>query len=426
AVKAEIWEQTLGLVQDQYVETGHSPTPDMLEAIREELLSREIYQGLYTVAPGENAEDLVAEAFLEQPGGTRAEALYAEHPISIDTLAPAAPVGLMVEMPPSGAQLAWTANLEHDVTGYEVHSLTPGSSETALLASTAAPGTGLAQLSGPAPAMVQVRAVDAAGNAGPFSQALALEGMPMGGSAMAGAPQADTVLGGVLDSEVRLTAERSPYLLSETLTVAQGGVLYIEPGVTILAAERAAIIVDQGEIHALGQESAPITLTTQGAERHNGIVLDQASQAELVHMRITSATTGVTVRRCEASLKGLVIVGSSQAGIFLASGARPVIEGCRIEDNQGMGGLVIEGDVDPLIRANTFLNNQPFQVQCFTPREFDLRGNYWGSAQPPTECFLGNLALDPVLAEPGAAPDLAPPPSSPGLEVLNVNHGTRI
>ncbi|THB68699.1 MAG: hypothetical protein D6E12_06070, partial [Desulfovibrio sp.] len=74
AVKAEIWEQTLGLVQDQYVETGHSPTPDMLEAIREELHSREIYQGVYTVAPGENAENLVAEAFLEQPGGTRAEA----------------------------------------------------------------------------------------------------------------------------------------------------------------------------------------------------------------------------------------------------------------------------------------------------------------------------------------------------------------
>ncbi|MBC8394811.1 MAG: hypothetical protein H8E17_19865, partial [Deltaproteobacteria bacterium] len=69
--------------------------------------------------------------------------------------------------------------------------------------------------------------------------------------------------------------------------------------------------------------------------------------------------------------------------------------------NEGQGALVIEGEgLTPVIHNNTFENNNPFQVQSYTPLEIDLKNNYWGRSDPDQNWFLGQIVWKPFLPEP--------------------------
>ncbi len=64
---------------------------------------------------------------------------------------------------------------------------------------------------------------------------------------------------------------------------------------------------------------------------------------------------------------------------------------------------MIEGEgLAPVIRNNVFKNNNPFQVQSYTPLEIDLTGNYWGRSDPEADWFLGEVVWKPALAKPTA------------------------
>jgi len=66
-----------------------------------------------------------------------------------------------------------------------------------------------------------------------------------------------STLGGTLTGEVTLSAERSPYFVSGTVTVPAGSSLTIEPGVRFIIDSRGRFLV-RGKIQALGTEEAPI------------------------------------------------------------------------------------------------------------------------------------------------------------------------
>ena len=411
-IKAEIWAQTLAMVRQHYVETGHVPTTEMLEAIHAEFLTREIYQGEYVVSPGEEEQGLTATARLEQPGGSRSEALYAEHPIVIDTLAPAAPVNVAQKDSATGPVLTWTPNMESDVVGYEVHGNDSPLGELHPLAVVETNQVAMRDLAAHGMTNYRVRAVDSAGNRGPFSQTGGYSDVTdISVAPLAAAPAATpAVLGGVLDQDMHLTADSGPYVMQEDLHVVPGGVLRVDPGVTVRMSPGTTLYVAGGDILAQGSADAPVRFVPleQGAGpgSHGGLNLDSPGRAELRHVVVEYATVGVAVTGGEARLTSVDVSGSSQAGILLGQDSRPVIENCRIENNQGMGGLVVEGTgVAPLIRGNTFVNNAPFQVQCYTESQIDLRGNDWGQADPPLEWFLGNVLLDDSADAP--APSLA-------------------
>ena len=63
-----------------------------------------------------------------------------------------------------------------------------------------------------------------------------------------------------------------------------------------------------------------------------------------------------------------------------------------------MGAILLEGvGLSPIFRSNTFINNEPFQVQSYAPIQVDMSQNYWGNADPAAEGFLGDIVIMPVL-----------------------------
>ncbi|WP_457571191.1 right-handed parallel beta-helix repeat-containing protein, partial [Desulfovulcanus sp.] len=187
------------------------------------------------------------------------------------------------------------------------------------------------------------------------------------------------------------------------LIVRSGGVVYIEPGCEIKFLPDTSIQVLGGSFMAYGQKNKEIRLVPASENAPSGsfigLILDNAQKAILTRLIIQKAETGIRIKGCAPRITETKITKCAQAAIYLEDRAAPEISCSEIYDNQGMGGLLLEGEgLAPKIHNNIFINNEPFQVQSYTPLTIDLSNNYWGTQKINKELFLGeSIILDPIL-----------------------------
>ena len=179
-------------------------------------------------------------------------------------------------------------------------------------------------------------------------------------------------------------------------------ILYIEPGVEIMFAPGAGLTVNGGALLAYGHRDRPISLGPKAAGAQpgawQGVVLEGAGRVRLKHTRIDRADTGLKISNCAPEIHATTVTQSAQAGMLLLDNARPDVSCSIFQGNQGQGALVMEGaGLGPRFHDNVFENNDPFHVQSYAPLQMDLTGNFWGSATPPEEVFLGNILWKPAL-----------------------------
>ena len=92
-----------------------------------------------------------------------------------------------------------------------------------------------------------------------FVMSLGILGLMMGKELWA-----DTYVSGTITSNTTWTQVSSPYIATDTVTVAQGVALTIEPGVTVMFATETSLIVF-GTLIAIGNLTGTITFTGQSA-----------------------------------------------------------------------------------------------------------------------------------------------------------------
>jgi hypothetical protein len=405
-VKKALRVEVLDAIKKTYKETGHTLTPELIAAVEKELATRQIYEGHYTVEPNEEAYGLIAKAYLVNSAGIQNTSIDAAHFVDIDSLPPAMPAGAVAESLDEKIKLRWAASPEEDLAGYEVWQSASPLSGYALVKKTEKNETLVDNLVNFSKSYFQIRAVDRATNSGKFSKTI--EALPLPDPGLYDLPRPGPTLGGEINKKVLLVAEKNPYTVLSDVEVVQGGVLYVEPGVELLFAPDTALRVAGGDVLVYGQKAKPVQLVPKtmsgkpGAWR--GVVLDGAGRCALRHVVIKGADTGLTIADSAPTVASATITGCAQAGVYLQDRARPNITCSVLAGNEGQGGLVIEGEgVAPVIRNNVFENNQPFQVQSYTPIQIDLSGNYWGRSVPDADWFLGDLLFKPALSEPPAA-----------------------
>lgn len=408
--KAALQAELLERVKEQYSSTGHELTPALLQAVRDRLAQREVYEGSYTVQPGEEAKALLAKGSLAAADGGKATMIDAVTPVDIDAVPPRAPAGLRAEPLDRKVRLFWGGNREKDLAAYQVwasDSQLSGYRQLAVVETPAFTVTGLTNFQD---AWYKVMAVDRAGNVSEESHALRASASPVTG--LAGLPSPGPNLGGEITEKVVLEAAKNPFVVRQDLVIAPGGSLYIEPGVELRFTAGTSLRVEGGDILAFGRPDAPVRLVpAAGPDARpgtwRGVVLDGAVLASLTNVVIEGASTGLTVAQCAPELEALTITGSAQAGLHLKDYAKPSLTCSRIAGNGGMGGLVLEGKgLAPNIRQTTFADNQPFDVQSFVPVFIDLAGNWWGG-NDPAMTTIGLVQFAPPL---DAAPQACPQP----------------
>jgi hypothetical protein len=403
SVKQALKTEVLEAIKTTYADTGHTLTPELIDAIKQEMASREIYEGFYMVEPGEQAYGLMAKGYLVNEAGTQGTALDVANIVDIDGLPPQPAKDLIAESLDNKIKLSWAPNPDEDLAGYEVwSSSTPLSGYLKIKKSEVNEAVieGLANFNR---IYVQVRAVDKADNFGKFSAYI--EAVPLPEPGLYNLPQPGPALGGVIAGKILLVADKNPFTVLSDLMVTAGGVLYIEPGVEILFAPDTALNVSGGDFMAYGMGNKPIHFApkTSGSEpgAWRGVVLEDVNRSVLRHVNIEGAETGLIIDNSAPSIVSTKITRCSQAGLYLKDNAKPNITCSTFAGNEGQGGVVIEGEgLAPVIRNNIFKDNNPFQVQSYTPLEIDLTGNYWGRSEPESDWFLGEVVWKPALAQP--------------------------
>jgi len=402
-VKQALQTEVLETIKKNYKDTGHTLTPELIAAVKQEMASLEIYEGSYTVEPNEQAYGMMAKGYLVSAAGTQGTAIDAAHFVDIDGLPPKAVKDLLAESLDNKIKLSWAPNSEDDLVGYEIWTSSTPLSGYSLLTKSEKHEAVIEGLSNFTRIYVQVRAVDKAANIGAFSKHI--EAVPLPEPGLYSLPQPGPALGGIITAKVLLVADKNPYTVLSDLTIKPGGVLYLEPGVKILFAPDTALNVVGGDFLAYGKGDKPIQFGPQasGGEPGSwqGVVLEGAERSVLRHVTIEGAATGLTINNSAPSIAAVTVTRCSQAGLYLKDNAKPNITCSKFTGNQGQGAVVIEGEgLAPVIRNNVFENNNPFQVQSYTPLQIDLTGNYWGRADPQADWFLGEIMWKPALAKP--------------------------
>ncbi len=402
-VKKALRSDVVETVKKNYAQTGHDLTPDLIAAIEEGLDSREIYEGNYTVEPGEQAYGLMAKAYLVDPSGNQGTAIDAVHIIDIDSLPPQGASGLNAESLSRKIKLAWSPNTEEDLARYEIWSSSSPLSGYALTATSEKSEAVIEELSNFTKIYFRVRAVDKANNAGGFSKNI--EAVPLPEPDLYHLSQPGPVLGGEIKEKMLLVADKNPYTVRSDLRIVPGGVLYLEPGVEILFSPEASLTIAGGEFFVFGTHERPVLFSAKTNRKEpgswRGVVMEDVKKSTIQHVTIEGAVTGLTVYNSSPSISSLTVSHCSQAGLYLKDKARPNISCSAFISNEGLGALIIEGEgLAPVIRDNVFQNNSPFQVQSYTALQMDLTGNFWGSSQPEESLFLGDVEWKPMLTAP--------------------------
>ena len=236
----------------------------------------------------------------------------------------------------------------------------------------------------------QGRAIFQATNANPRYATLSMNGNGTNAIVL----QGGTLIG---EREWGYNASNVPVLLENSLYIAVGSVLSLEPGMTLRMASNTQITVDGG-FFALGQRSAPITITSMVAQpgAWYGVDIRSSGSAILQHCRLDNG--GV----------------NGSALLALASSA-VVVQNCQIRDSASMG-VSVSNNVQPTLRFNSIESNV-FGMRNFTPGTVvDARRNWWGSAPGPLHpttnpTGTANEVSDGVLfnpwpqSPPGGAPE---------------------
>jgi hypothetical protein len=127
-------------------------------------------------------------------------------------------------------------------------------------------------------------------------------------------------------------------------------------------------------------------------------VFSGAGESGLYHVVIEKAVTGIRIQASAPTLRNVTISQSAQVGLHLKHGAAPEVTCTTFNENHGQGAILLEGSgLSPIFRSNTFVNNDPFQVQSYAPIQVDMSQNYWGTANPAADGFLGDIVIMPVL-----------------------------
>jgi len=215
-------------------------------------------------------------------------------------------------------------------------------------------------------------------------------------------------LKGAVDADSYLTFSNSPYTVVNDLSVDNGSVLYIEPGVTIEFDQTTSIVTEDGGIVARGTMENPITFTASGASPSPGFYTSAVrftgrgtkANSIFAHCVVQYATTAFDVQFGTPEISYCYIAHNAQSGIYCRNDASPKISFNTFAHNQGEGAIRCVGMSKPVIHNNNFMENS-VAVQSFSSIYIDARHNWWGDDPPDKNLIWGvNINIEPWLKTP--------------------------
>ena len=196
-------------------------------------------------------------------------------------------------------------------------------------------------------------------------------------------PQNVQLTGTELQGELRgfLKADKSPYLVNGTVSVAANTVLVIEPGTTILFTKGSSLMVSQGQLVVAGTATSPVVfrsaMSTPAAGDWAGIVITGENNSEIRNAQIMNATNGIVVENGNLKIQNSLVEGAAGYGVY-ARNATINANDCQFKNNQVALNLshYAQGDVErsSFENNNIALLNSKLSMSVVSSSEFKNNG----------------------------------------------------
>ena len=165
-----------------------------------------------------------------------------------------------------------------------------------------------------------------------------------------------TELNGPLNGFIK--EDKSPYLVTKDISIEQGTVLVVEPGVKFLFAPGTGLYVN-GQIIVAGSKDnnvtfAPATIPSKNGD-WKGIFIAGDSTSEIQNAVITGAATGIAAANAKLNLQSTEISKTSSRGVY-AKNSKININKVAFFDNEGIA-LHVDSYSDAQIANSAFIDN---------------------------------------------------------------------
>lgn len=233
-----------------------------------------------------------------------------------------------------------------------------------------------------------------------------------------------TPLPAVIESDLTITSEHSPYLARDLVVVKPGAMLTIRPGVTIWFSKLGLMV--QGTLHMVGEPGRRVRFLGMGEVPWKGVFLDgaqgtshvlfsevsggvygvHARDSELIvgHTLFEDNQWGVVIQQGRLAMVHSVVRGSAKTGVS-GRQAHVAIGASLVTENRGGGAQFQQSLVE--LEGNGIYSNAEWDLRNHDPNAvLRIPGNWWGTPDPAAVHVQGLVEFTPLLEAPPLLPAL--------------------
>ena len=212
---------------------------------------------------------------------------------------------------------------------------------------------------------------------------------------------------------IRLSPEKSPYIIQGISVIMPQGELTV-PGGTTIWVQGLGLVV-RGKFLVEGHPKALVRFLAYGSKKWKGIFIQTPYRVILNHceisgaehalvarnaildlsgVRLTGNVIGIEAERSELSIVDSVIEHSEGMGLKIRKASFKLLRSSVV--NNQRGGILLE-DVRALLEKNNIFQNGPWNLKVISgPEEVTARFNWWGAFKGEGPRVLGGVKISPA------------------------------
>lgn len=156
-----------------------------------------------------------------------------------------------------------------------------------------------------------------------------------------------------------LKLDKSPYLVTENLTVAPNTSLIVEPGVVLYFKPGTGLVVNKGQLVIAGSKTSPVIMRSAFDRPKSGdwkgISITGDERAEIRHLQISDAEAAIAVENGSMDFQNSSVENTSVRGVF-ARNSEIKVSDCEFKGNRVA--VHISNYADGSIERSTFTKNE--------------------------------------------------------------------
>jgi len=191
-----------------------------------------------------------------------------------------------------------------------------------------------------------------------------------------------------LDGQIFLKKRFGPYFVDQSVVLAPGSNLYIEPGTVIEFANQGNVEI-MGSLYLFGQEPVLFRPISQGLTAQTFLTLNSSEHIQLQGFHIIGSGIAIDVIKGKPLISDCLLENSQYSALVVSNTSSVTLDNCIISGSN-TSALVVKDQSRIKVTNSKFRNNIPFHIQSSSIYSIEAQSNQWSPEASPMS-ILGNV-----------------------------------